>query len=163
MRYPGDLIGLQVFNGDLFMEGNSKISVYLGKEEGWLTGIKCDNIFLSGNVTINSSILSKLETDVEWISPFSYIDLSNNTNVTFISNGTMEFPDEFFQYIGNAPIIINSNQTLEEFKKSHKLFQLNEREPIIFSNYFIAKTNENNYSQFIRITLFIFLNLLLII
>ena len=163
MKYPGDLIGLHIFNGDLFMEGNSQISVYLGNEEGRLKGIKCENIFLSGNVTINSSILSKEESNVEWIYPYSSIRLSNDTNATFISNGTMTLPDEFFSYIGDAPIIINANQTLEDLKKSHKLTQLNESEPIIFSNYFIEKNNENNNSQFIRIALFIFLNLLLIL
>ena len=128
-----------------------------------LKGIKWENIFLSGNVTINSSILSKEESNVEWIYPYSSIRLSNDTNATFISNGTMTLPDEFFSYIGDAPIIINANQTLEELKKSHKLTQLNESEPIIFSNYFIEKNNENNNSQFIRIALFIFLNLLLIL
>ena len=75
----------------------------------------------------------------------------------------MTLPDEFFSYIGDAPIIINANQTLEDLKKSHKLTQLNESEPIILSNYFIEKNNENNNSQFIRIALFIFLNLLLIL
>ena len=163
MKYPGDLIGLHIFNGDLFMEGNSQISVYLGNEEGRLKGIKCENIFLSGNVTINSSILSKEESNVEWIYPYSSIRLSNDTNVTFISNGTMTLPDEFFSYIGDAPIIINANKTLEDLKKSHKLTQLNESEPIILSNYFIEKNNENNNSQFIRIALFIFLNLILIL
>ena len=64
---------------------------------------------LSGNVTIASSIFNKEQSSDRWIKPLHTIRLNNYTNVTFISNGSMKFPKEFFNYLGEDPIIINAN------------------------------------------------------
>jgi len=53
-----DLTGLELVDGKLYMEGNSQISVYLLKYTQFEKGIVCSLVYLSGKVTINSSILN---------------------------------------------------------------------------------------------------------
>ena len=161
MNFPGDIIGLSAEYG-LEMEGNSQLSVYIGNKKGNYYGIY-SYMMLSGNVTINTSIFDKNQSSQRWIHPLKDIGLNNYTNVTFISNGSMKFPKEFFNYLGEDPIIINAIETLEEFKKSHILTQLDEREPLIFSNYFTEKKRENSAGIFIGKSFFTLLNLILLI
>ena len=161
MNYPGDITGLESDYG-LSMEGNSQLSVYIGNEKGDFYGIGC-GMKLSGNVTIASSIFNKEQSSDRWIKPLHTIRLNNYTNVTFISNGTMKFHRDFFYYLGEDPIIINAIETLEEFKKSHILTQLDESEPVIFSNYFTERKSENGDHIVVWRTLFIILNLILLI
>ena len=155
MNYPGDITGLEA-NFGLSMEGNSQLSVYIGNEKGYFYGIN-SNMELSGNVTIASSIFNKEQSSERWINPLNMIKLNNNTNATFISNGTMKFHPDFFKYLGEDPIIINANETLEEFNNSHILTQLDESEPIIFSNYFTEKKIENGAHIFIGVSFFFLL------
>ena len=159
-----NLTGLRA--GPISMSGNSQLSVYIGNNEGSSYGIRCQKILLSDNVTINSS-LSNVNDDSEnpqWFLA-GEISLSNYTNVTFITNGTMKIRDSFFNnYLSDNPIIINAIETLDEFNKSHKLTQKDPNKPIIFSNYFTKKKEEKikNKSQFIKISFFL-LNMILFI
>ena len=164
MNNAEKLKGLFIFDASLYMENNSQLSVYIGKDKGSSTGISCNNAYLSGNVTINSSLLNtSSQNSFQWLSTYSF-KLSNNSNVTFITNGTMGLEKSFFSYIGNDPIIINAIETLEEFKESHKLTQKNVKEPIIFSNYYTEKKIEKeDDSQFIEISFFILLNFILLL
>lgn len=159
MNYPGLITGLEA---SLSMEGNSQLSVYIRNEKEYSYGIDCD-IQLSGNITIASSVSNKDQSSNRWINPLNPIRLNNYTNVTFISNGTMKFHQDFFYYLGEDPIIINAIETLEEFKKSHILTQIDESEPIIFSNYFTVRKSENGGQLMIGISFFILLNLILLI
>ena len=158
--------GIYILNGNLFMKENSILSIYIENLKSYSTGIDCDVINLSGNVTINSSIIdlsSQKSNKNKMYSGFSF-DMNDYSNVTFISNGTLELPEDFFVYLGKDPIIINAIETLEEFKQSHKLTQKNENKSIIFSNYFTERNSvEENVSHFLKISFFILLNLILII
>ena len=161
MNNADELKGLYVSNSGLYMKGNSQLSVYIGKDKGSSTGIECQGAYLSDNITINSSLLSlsSQQLNPQWLYPHYNVKLSNNTNVTFITNGTMELPDNFFFHIGKDPIIINAIETLEEFNKSHKLTQKDANKSIIFSNYFIEKVenNKKDGESFLRISFFILL------
>ena len=160
MNNADELIGLFVFNYGLYMKGNSQLSVYIGKDKDSSTGIQYDVAYLSDNITIISSLLplSPQKLNPKWFYNIHF-KLSNNTNVTFITNGTLELPENFFFYIGKDPIIINAIETLEEFNKSHKLTQKDVNKSIIFSNYFIEKVenNKKDDESFLRISLFILL------
>lgn len=164
MNNAEELTGLSIIDLSLSMENNSQLSVYIGKDKGSSTGIKSNGAYLSGNVTINSSLLNTSpEKYFQWLSVGS-VKLSNNSNVTFITNGTMKLPDSFFSYIGNDPIIINAIETLEKFNQSHKLTQKNVKEPILFSNYYTEKKIvKEDDSQFLQISFFILLNFILLI
>ena len=160
MNNADELIGLFVFNYGLYMKGNSQLSVYIGKDKDSSTGIQSHVAYLSDNITINSSLLplSPQKLSPKWFYNIHF-KLSNNTNVTFITNGTLELPENFFFYIGKDPIIINAIETLEEFNKSHKLTQKDVNKSIIFSNYFIEKVenNKKDDQSFLRISFFILL------
>ena len=154
--------GINLNGNKLNMTGNSQISVYIEnyKEESY--GIKCGSLYLNDNVTINSTIFNLSNTPSNNSLLTGIITLSNNTNVTFITNETLTLPNNFFNYIGKNPIIINAVETLEEFKATHKLNQKDKNKPIIFSNYFIEEIEQNNYSKFISLSFFILLNLIFI-
>ena len=115
MNDAQELKGLRIFHGPLYMKGNSQLSVYIGKDRGSSTGIECGGAYLSDNVTINSSLLNYDSTRSvpQWLYPNSRVELNNYTNVTFITKGTMELPQNFFSYLGKNPIIINAIETLE--------------------------------------------------
>ena len=165
MNNAKELQGLKLLSSSLYMKGNSQLTVYIEKDGGSSTGIECESAYLSDNVVINSSLLnytSKI-SHPQWFYTHK-VELSHYTNATFITKGTLELPENFFSYLGKNPIIINAIETLEEFNKSHKLTQKNVNEPIIFSNYFTEKeTKKNNDLNWIRISLFILLNLILLI
>ena len=149
------------------MEDNSQLFVYIGKDKGRSTGRECNGVYFSPKVTINSSLLNSTSSNPrqvpQWLYSSFTFKLSNSTNATFIANGIMEFPNDFFRYLGKEPIIINAIETLKEFNESHKLTQKNESEPIIFSNYYIKKiTKEDKVSPFLRIYFFVLLNLILL-
>ena len=135
MNNADELIILLEFNNGLYMKGNSQLSVYIGKDKGSTTGIKWEGAYLSDNITINSSLLtlSSQQLNTQWCYPLLYVKLSNNTNVTFISNRNVELPEKFFFYLSKDPIIIKAIETLEEFNKSHKLTQKDVNKSIIFS------------------------------
>lgn len=162
MNNGEDLKGLSLTSGRLYMEDNSQLSIYIGKNNGTSSYAIKSGVYLSGNVTINSSVQNLNENSIylpQWLS--GGVTLSNYTNATFISNGTMEFHKNIFKYLGENPIIINAIETLDKFKESHKLTQKDPNKPIIFSNYFTKKEEENmNGSQFINISFFL-LNLIL--
>ena len=80
------------------MENNSQLSVYIGKDKGSSTGVSSNRAYLSDNVTINSSLLNtSSQNSFQWLSIDSF-QLSNNSNVTFIKNGTMGLAKSFFSY-----------------------------------------------------------------
>ena len=158
-----ELTGLRIHNGRLYMEGNSQLSVYIGEARDSSIGIECNGVYLSGNVIINSTLLNLDLIKSVWLYSRFNVQLSNYTNSTFITKGTMDFPENFFSYIGKNPIIINAIETLEEFKKSRKLTQKNKNEAIIFSNYFTETESKKDDLQFIKISFFILLNLILLI
>ena len=80
------------------MENNSQLSVYIGKDKGSSTGISSNAAYLHDNVTINSSLLNtSSQNSFQWLSIDSF-QLSNNSNVTFIKNGTMGLAKSFFSY-----------------------------------------------------------------
>ena len=167
MNDAQELKGLRIFNGPLYMKGNSQLSVYIGKDRGSSIGIECEGAYLSDNVTINSSLLyyDSTKSVPQWLYPHFRVELNNYTNVTFITKGTMEFPENFFSYLGKNPIIINAIETLEEFNKTHKLTQKDVNSPILFSNYFTEKESKTKTNDllFIRMSFFILLNLVLLI
>lgn len=166
MNDAQELKGLRIFNGRLYMKGNSQLSVYIGKDRGSSIGIECGGAYLSDNVTINSSLLNYDSTKSvpQWFYN-SRVELNNYTNVTFITKGTMELPENFFSFLGKNPIIINAIETLEEFNKTHKLTQKDVNSPILFSNYFTEKESKTKTNDllFIRMSFFILLNLILFI
>jgi hypothetical protein len=153
--------GINLFDGNLNMTGNSQISLYIDKYKDESYGIRCGSLYLSDNTTINSTLLNSSNTLTNhWLLSGNF-ELSNNTNVTFITKGTLTLPNDFFNYIGKNPIIINAVETLEEFKANHYLTQKDKNEPIILSNYYIEEIKQNNYSKFISLSFFILLNLIL--
>ena len=163
MSNARELTGLEVFDGRLNMEGNSQICVLLKNCLRLSYGIKSEATYLSGNVTINSSLpnldSSSQNPVLRWFYGYG-VSLRDYSNVTFVTNGTLDLPDSFFSYIGKEPKIINAIESLEEFLKSHKLTQKDKNESIIFSNYFTIRESKQN-SQVLRISFLILLILLI--
>ena len=109
------------------MKGNSQLSVYIGKDKGSSTGIECQGAYLSDNITINSSLLSlsSQQLNPQWLYPHYNVKLSNNTNVTFITNGTMELPDNFFFHISSLFIFLRKHLiTFLKFSSDFKAVSL---------------------------------------